>query len=382
MRLAFNATSLLSPLTGIGQYSRHLALGLVQRSDIDAEFFYGAAWSKKVREAPLPGPAALVPFVRNWLPYSYELRRWVQSRQFARRANQKGLNRFDLYHEPNILPLPFDGPTVITVHDISWVRYPQSHPVERVRAMNKYFQTGLDRAALILTDSEFIKQELMEVFGVQPQRITPVLLGVEAQFRPQSAEQTAPTLQAHGLVHQQYILAVGTLEPRKNLTLVLNAFMQLTGALRARFPLVVVGMKGWHTAELEQQMAPLTAAGHIRLLGYLPRAQLADLIAGAMTLVYPSIYEGFGLPPLEAMACGVPVVTSNVSSIPEVVGDGGLMVSPQDIDGMRTALETLLTAPDIRADLARRALARSIQFTWGRCVNQTIAAYVRVLNKP
>ena len=110
MRLAFNATSLLSPLTGIGQYSRHLALGLAQQRDIDAEFFYGAAWSKNVREAPLPGPAGLVPFVRNWLPYSYQLRRWVQSRQFARHANQKGLNRFDLYHEPNILPLPFDGP--------------------------------------------------------------------------------------------------------------------------------------------------------------------------------------------------------------------------------------------------------------------------------
>jgi glycosyltransferase involved in cell wall biosynthesis len=378
MRVAFNATSLLSPLTGIGQYSRQLALGLASHDDIEADFFYGAVWSKQVRGAPLPSPAGLVPWLRSHVPFSYELRRLVQSNGFAPYAKKQA---FDLYHEPNILPLPFFGPTVITVHDLSWIRYPEAHPIERVRAMNKHFKPGLERAALILTDSEFVKRELMEVFGVQAERIRPVLLGVEALFHPRSADETRTVLQAHGLVHGQYFLAVGTLEPRKNLAVALRAFMQLPPPLRKRFPLVLAGMKGWHTSALEQQIAPLIAAGDIRLLGYLPREDLACVIAGATTLIYPSIYEGFGLPPLEAMACGVPVISSNVSSIPEVVGDTGLMLDPQDVDGFAEAMQLISTAPEIRVGMAARALARSREFTWTSCVSQTVDAYKSVLNK-
>jgi len=377
MRLAFNATSLLSPLTGIGQYSRHLASGIAGCTDLQAVFFYGAYWSKELRAAPLPGPAGLVPWLRGHIPNSYELRRLIQANRFVRYAKT---HRFDLYHEPNILPLPFDGPTVITVHDLSWIRFPHTHPVERVRAMDKYFQPGLERASLILTDSEFVKRELIEVFGVKPGLILPVPLGVEPLFRPQSAVETLPVLGRHGLSHGQYVLAVGTLEPRKNLEVALRAFMQLAPPLRKRFPLVLVGMKGWHTSALEQQLAPLVAAGEIRLLGYLPREDLATIIAGASALVYPSIYEGFGLPPLEAMACGVPVITSNVSSLPEVVGDAGIMLAPHDVQGIAEAMEMLLTAPDVRDAFARKALARSAGFTWESCVSQTVAAYRRVLS--
>lgn len=378
MRLAFNTTSLLSPLTGIGQYSHHLALGLASHPDINADFFCGAVWSKEVRDTPLQGSANFLPWLRCHVPYSYQVRRLIQNNRFAQHIKKQV---FDLYHEPNILPLPFDGPTVITVHDLSWIRYPHTHPPERVRAMDRYFQPGLDRASLILTDSEFVKCELMEVFGIQPERIHPVLLGVEALFHPRSSEDTHNVLIDHGLVHGQYLLAVGTLEPRKNLALALRAFMQLDPALRKRFPLVLVGMKGWHTSALEQQIAPLVAAGEIRLLGYLLREDLAKIIAGATTLIYPSIYEGFGLPPLEAMACGVPVITSNVSSIPEVVGDTGFMVDPQDVDGLAQAILTLLTAPDVHKSMAQKALMRSAQFTWGKCVDKTVDAYREVLSK-
>ena len=166
MRIALNATALLSPLTGIGQYSRHLAMGLAACEDIDAEFFYGAFWSKEVRTAPLPTAASLLPWIRNNVPFSYALRRVVQNHRFASHTQRK---RFDIYHEPNILPLPFDGLTAVTVHDLSWIRFPQMHPPERVRAMDKYFESGLRRASLILTDSEFVKHELMDVFGVRPE---------------------------------------------------------------------------------------------------------------------------------------------------------------------------------------------------------------------
>lgn len=376
MRVAFNATALLSPLTGIGQYSRHLAMGLAAAPEIDAEFFYGVFWSKEVRDAPLPAASTLLPWIRNHVPFSYALRRLTQKYQFASRARRE---RFDIYHEPNILPLPFDAPTVVTVHDLSWIRFPQMHPIERVRAMDKYFEPGLRRASLILTDSEFVRGELMEVFGIEAERVRAIPLGVEPLFRPQSANETLPVLGNYGLVHGQYLLTVGTLEPRKNLQVALRAFMQLPSALRQCYPLVVVGMKGWHNSELEGQMAPLIRAGEIRLLGYLSREDLATVIAGALTLIYPSVYEGFGLPPLEAMACGIPVIASNVSSLPEVVGDTGLLIDPHNAEAVAQAIQTLVLDADLRCDLSLKALARSKEFTWDRCVAQTIDAYRHVL---
>jgi len=377
MRIAFNATALLSPLTGIGQYSRHLAMGLAAREDVDAEFFYGAFWSKEVRSAPLPAAASLFPWIRSKVPFSYALRRVVQKQRFESHTRRE---RFDIYHEPNILPLPFDGLTVVTVHDLSWIRFPQMHPPERVRAMDKYFEPGLRRASLILTDSAFVKRELMDVFGVRPELIVPVPLGVESLFRPQSAEETLPVLSRHSLVHGQYLLAVGTLEPRKNLQVALQAFMQLPPAIRKHYPLVLVGMTGWHTSALEAQMAPMIRAGEVRQLGYLSREDLATVIAGALTLIYPSIYEGFGLPPLEAMACGVPVIASDVSSLPEVVGDTGVLINPHDAEAVAQAIQLLVNDPAIRGKLSSKALDRSKEFTWDRCVTQTVGAYQQVLN--
>lgn len=377
MRIALNATALLSPLTGIGQYSRHLAMGLAAREEINTDFFYGAFWSKEVRTTPLPAAARLLPWIRNYVPYSYALRRLVQNHRFASHTKRE---HFDIYHEPNILPLPFDGLTVVTVHDLSWIRFPHTHPPERVRALDKYFESGLRRASLILTDSAFVKRELMDVFGLRPELIVSVPLGVEPLFRPQSADETLAVLNSHSLVHGQYLLAVGTLEPRKNLQVALQAFMQLPPAIRQHYPLVLVGMKGWHTSALEEQIAPMLRSGEVRQMGYMLREELATVIAGALTLIYPSIYEGFGLPPLEAMACGVPVIASDISSLPEVVGDTGLLINPHDTEAVAQAIQGLVRNSDIRRNLSMKALARSKNFTWEQCVTQTIRAYQQVLH--
>jgi glycosyltransferase involved in cell wall biosynthesis len=378
MRVAFNATSLLSPLTGIGQYSKHIAKGLVNRTDAKADFFYGAVWSSKLRDTPPAFVASSLPRLRQHIPGSYALRRWVQNRCFTSYVKARN---FDLYHEPNILPLPFDGPTVLTVHDLSWIHYPHAHPKERVRLMGKYFEPGLRTASLILTDSAFVKHEIVDMFCVDADRVLPVPLGVEPLFHPRSNTVTKPVLQRLGLSHGEYILAVGTLEPRKNLQVALRAFLKLPKQVRQRYPLVLAGMKGWHTNELDQQIEPLAKTGEVRQLGYLQRENLASLIAGSTCLIYPSIYEGFGLPPLEAMACGVPVLSANASSIPEVVGDTGILLDPQDVDGFKVAIEMLISAPDVREALGRKALARSAMFSWDACVSQTLEAYRLALSK-
>jgi glycosyltransferase involved in cell wall biosynthesis len=375
MKVGLNATSLLSPLTGIGQYTYQLAKGLQKFKDLELEMFYANGWSTEVRDKPIKQIRNIKLLLKKFIPKTYEISRIIQQSYFNERSFDKVKG---IYHEPNFLAFDYAGPLVLTVHDLSWIRYPEMHPADRVRNMNKHFQKSLQRASMIITDSQAIKDEIIDMFGVADSRINSIPLGVESLFRPLSVLETQSVLKQHGLSHQQYILAVGTLEPRKNLSSVLLAYMQLPAGIRKHNPLVLVGMSGWHTSALEKQMAPLVAAGEIRQLGYLEREDLAVVIAGALTLVYPSIYEGFGLPPLEAMTCGVPVIASNVSSLPEVVGNSGLLVNPHDIDDIAKAMETMITAPDIRAASAQKALARSKEFSWDSCVDQTMSIYRQV----
>ena len=377
MKVGLNATSLLSPLTGIGQYTYQLAKGLQKFEDLELSMFYANGWSTEVRDKPIKQIRNIKLLLKKFIPKTYEISRFIQQSYFNERSFDKVKG---IYHEPNFLAFNYAGPLVLTVHDLSWIRYPEMHPADRVRNMNKHFQRSMERASMIITDSQAIKHEIMDMFGVADARIKSIPLGVESLFRPLNEQETTPVLQQHGLSYQKYILAVGTLEPRKNLSAVLLAYMQLPANIRKHYPLVLVGMSGWHTSALEKQMAPLVAAGEIRQLGYLEREDLAVVIAGALTLVYPSIYEGFGLPPLEAMTCGVPVIASNVSSLPEVVGDSGLLVNPHDIDDIAKAMETMITAPDIRAASAQKALARSAEFSWDSCVDQTMGVYRQVEN--
>ena len=378
IKLAFNGVSLLQPLTGVGNYTDQLARRISTDDVLQPHFFYGTHWSRKVIAQAAPSVQKLLPWIRKNIPRSYDIRQWVQSRRFHAGTARGG---FDLYHEPNNIPLPFDGPLVLTVHDLSWIRYPHMHPAERVQAMEQRFEGGLRRATRVITDSQFVKQELIDVFGIAPEKIHPVALGADERFAPKTPEQTQQTLCQHQLQHGSYFLAVGTLEPRKNLQLALNAFMAMPRLLRERYPLVLVGMTGWHASPLQAQLAPLLAAGEVKQLGYLAPDELANIMAAACALIYPSIYEGFGLPPLEAMACGVPVIASNVSSIPEVVGDTGILLDPQDTAGLTEAMTTLASAPEVRANLSVRAYQRSQNFSWDQCANQTRHIYQLALGQ-
>jgi alpha-1,3-rhamnosyl/mannosyltransferase len=221
----------------------------------------------------------------------------------------------------------------------------------------------------------FVRDELVAAFGTPPAKIHPIYLGVSADYRPRSAEETQGVLAAQGLVHGRYVLAVGTLEPRKNLIQGLRAFRRLPEALRESMPFVIVGMKGWLTEGIEAEIAALATKGQVRPLGYLPDEALRHLYAGAAMLVYPSIYEGFGLPALEAMASGIPVITSDRSSLPEVVGDVGITVDPADDAGLAAAMHRLAEDPAERRDRAARGLERARAFTWARCAEETERVY-------
>jgi O-antigen biosynthesis alpha-1,3-rhamnosyltransferase len=377
IRLAMNAVPLLLQHAGISSYIRHLGLALRDGSDVDPRFFYGLGWSREIRSAQLPGAAGLKSALLKLIPRPYWLKHFEQYRFNAGVRN----HGFDIYHEPNFLPFRFNGPIVVTIHDLSPLRYPETHPADRVRNFRERLPDAIDRATRIVVDSDFVGREIVEMFGVDPARVRPIHLGVSKEYRPRSVQETAACLDKYRLERAGYVLAVGTLEPRKNLAHAIEVHATLPDAARSRAPLVVAGAKGWMTGELDRTIAAAELRGDVRWLGYVPSEDLPFLYSGARFLVYPSLYEGFGLPVLEAMASGIPVITSNQASLPEVAGDAAVMVDPRDSRALRDAMLQLM---DDEGESRRRAslgLSQAARFSWRVCAQRTVEVYREAIGK-
>ena len=270
LRVAFNATPLLSPLTGVGQYIVNLGIALAATCDVDLYSFYGYRWR---HEAPAPPPddwrhrgaRRLRDAIKPFIPLKRPLRLLQQQVQFARGIRR---NAIDVYHEPNYIPLRCEAPVVITVHDLSWLHYPQMHPADRVRWLNRSLPAALERAAAILVDSEYVRGEIRHTFAVDDARIHTAHLGVSSDFCPRDANDTRAVLDPLELGHGRYVLTVGTIEPRKNLQHVLAAYAQLSAPVRERYPLVIAGAKGWRSEHLERELRALIDRGTVRFLGH------------------------------------------------------------------------------------------------------------------
>lgn len=378
IRVALNAWSLLSPHTGIASYTRNLALALEGSGAVNPRYFYGHGWSDELRTTPMPGMSAVKSWVKKIVPRPYALMRFVQQQRFDAGMRRQAC---DLYHEPGFLPFRFDGPTVITIHDLSPLRFPETHPAQRVREFSEQLPKAIDRAARIIVDAESVRQEIVATFGVPPERVHTIHLGVSAEYRPRSLSEMAPVLERHQLVPGGYLLAVGTLEPRKNLLRTIDAYIGLPQKLRSSTPLVIAGMRGWLAQDLESRIRQYEQRGEVRWLGYVPADELPLLYSGAAMLVYPSLYEGFGLPVLEAMASGIPVITSNRASLPEVAGDVGVMINPDDFDELRIHMQRLLEDRAEAGRLGRLGVERARLFTWQACADKTLAVYRAVVGQ-
>ena len=382
MRVIFNVDAITAPLTGIGRYALEIARGLAHHAEIDELKLYSAyQWVDDPEHAL--GANRTIAAVRRHVPFkNAALEVYTQLRSTLFRLHTRGMRDW-LLHTPNYVLMPFDGVALTTVHDLSWLNHPETHPPERVRFLERHLPRSLEQAAAVFTDSQFIADEIVAKLAVPREKLRVVPLGVDAAYRARARDECTAVLARHGLEAQAYLLVVATQEPRKNLARLARAYAALPAALRKRHPLVVVGARGWLNAELERVLVPLEARGEVRRLGYVEESELPLLYAGAHAFAFPSLYEGFGLPVLEALASGVPVLTSQGSSLAEIVrgadGELALCVDALDERALQYGIERILTDVEWRARVVAAGVAHARLFTWTRCVDATVAVYREAL---
>jgi alpha-1,3-rhamnosyl/mannosyltransferase len=241
--------------------------------------------------------------------------------------------------------------------------------------LNRELPRTFRQADRVIADSHYTKQEIVDLYSVPEEKVVTVHLGVDDCFRPRTKSDCLDILDALDVRYQSFVLSVGTLEPRKNLSSLVEAFAALPQALRREFPLVMIGARGWKNHDLASKLEPLVAAGELKLPGYLARNDLLKLYASAAVFAYPSLYEGFGLPILEAMASGTAVLTSAVTSLPEVSGGAAVEIDPLRVGAIEDGLRRLLTGPSLQAECIERGLVQASKFTWASTVDETCAVY-------
>ncbi len=365
MRIGIDCRLPTYQMGGISQYMLQLLPALAELGTNDDYLVYH---SRKEQQSFLPPDGS---FSRRslWTPCHHRWERYGVAAEIAR-------DNLAVFHSPDFIP-PAGGAAhlVITVHDLTFLLYPEFLTDESRRTYNDQIEWAVASADHILADSEATRNDLIHMLSVPEDKVTTVHLAANPLFATSwRSDDIAATLRQYSL-EPGYVLAVGTLEPRKNLITLIKAMERLWQKHGPRWPLLLVGRKGWHTDELMESIAGSRYASSIVHLEAVDNTSLAHLYSAAGVLATPSYYEGFGLPPLEAMHSGCPVVVSTRGSLPEIVGPAGPQVDPDDVAGWAVALEDLLGDEEMRAALIRAGYEQAATFTWQETAAQTQALY-------
>ena len=382
MHIGIDYTSAVTQSAGIGRYTRELIRALLALPSSNRyTLFYASA--NKLQADLLRAPRATVrlrrlPFHDRWL-----MRVWHRLRLPIPVELVTG--RVDLFHSPDFtLPPTLPGvPTLLTVHDLSFVRDPDSAwPSLRV-FLNQTVSRSVKRATHVLADSQATKDDLINIWHTPPEKVTVLYSGVNARFKPIQDRVVLDRARAkYRIGFEPFVLAIGTLQPRKNYKRLIEAFARLAAESRFKtLRLIIAGGKGWMLDDIFAHVKQLHLEDRVLLPGFIDDEDLPALYTAADLLVYVSLYEGFGLPALEAMACGTPVVGSNVSSVPEVIGGAGLQVDPRDVNAIADALQQTLTQSDLRQRMIAAGLERAKMFTWEKSAQQLLAIYDQLLKQ-
>jgi len=370
MRVCLDISAALGQGAGIGRYTRELALALhALPGGPELVLFHNRQ----------PGriPRRLGDLPRFKVPCGDRTWRILALSGLRVPGMRRAGYHFDLFHGPDTLAPSLPQRKIITIHDLSPLVYPQHHTLLHRSYVRWSLPRLVKRASAVIAVSNATKHDLVERLGLAPGKIHVVPNGVDHKhFHPLNKEEAGAVAESLG-VTPPYILSLGTLEPRKNLSALFEAYARLgLGAPQ----MVLAGAKGWGRDSVFDLARRLDIAGRVRFTGHVPDRALPALYAGAELFVYPSLYEGFGLPVLEALACGVPTIAGRTSSLPEVAGDAALLVDPPDAERLAQAIKGLLENPELRSDLRVRSLRRAARFSWERTAGETMAVYQSVLS--
>ena len=355
--------------TGVSRYEAQLTNALLQLPGNDDYRVYATSGNDEIT-APESWRA-------SWFPTTHPVARigWEQSGLVF----QAYRDRIDLLHGMAfVTPPAWRGPSVVTIHDLAFMKLGGHAPKRRSIYLSSMLRHSVKRAGRVIVISSQTSQDAQELLDVDPGKIAITPLGVSPDLRPLTFEARAAFRERHNL-DRPTILYLGTLEPRKNIPVLLRAFDQIAEASGAE--LVLGGAEGWLTGELHQTLESLRWRDRVRLTGFIPEPELASWLSAADCFAFPSRYEGFGLPPLEAMACGTPVVSSTSSSLPEVLGDDALLVDPDDVEGLGDALARVLGDPGLAHEMSVRGMARAGRYSWKRTAELTRNCYQHVLSE-
>lgn len=278
-------------------------------------------------------------------------------------------------------PVASSIPWLATVYDLSFVHFPQLFNRANRIYLTWAVRHAVRQARRIIAISASTRRDLIELFGASPERVVVVYCGVDPAFTVARNEPALAELRARHNLPAKMILHVGTIEPRKNLARLIHAFARAKRAAHLPHQLVLVGARGWKYAEVDAAIEQAGVANDVRFAGYVPQDELPLWYQAAELFVYPSLYEGFGLPPLDAMASGVPVITSNAASLPEVVGEAALQIAPTDLDALTDAIVRVLTESNLRAQLIERGMRQAQKFSWAHAGQETMTVYRTVLSE-
>jgi glycosyltransferase involved in cell wall biosynthesis len=369
MRIGVDARIAHYSRGGIRSYVVHLLNALTA---VDEEREYHILRSRKEPETSSSGPN--FHRVACWTPCHHRFERWMLGIEISRLD-------LDLLHSPDFIPPAFGyDRSVITIHDLNFLYYPRFLTADSRRYYNEQIEWAVQRTDHILADSHATKTDLTSVLGVSSERITVIHLAADPSFRP-VPEAEARRIASQYELEPGFLLFVGTLEPRKNVPGLLHAYRILLDQQVTAEPLVLVGGKGWLYEEIFERVEALQLSDQVRFLHGVPDADLPGLYSAASVLTTPSFYEGFGLPALEAMSCGTPVVVADRASLPEVVGDAGVLVDPEDPETIAEGVKRVLTDEGLRGGLEARGLERASHFSWDRVARETLEVYRRVLGR-